>query len=510
MAQQKQPKDTSGAQPLPPLARKSMKSGLINDGAVGENERPETSVMESINFHFDAIGTATLRKGSSMLGNNPTGTAILGMHYHVDTIGSPTNTQMIMVSGTAAYYLVGSTWTSIRTGLSAGQKARFVTYLNYVFMVNGTEATEVWTGSTSDTFGSGGNASGAPIGSYIDNFRSRVWIAGNATYPDRLYYSSVPTSVTTPVVTWSTDVATGQWIDISPSDGDTITGLQRFRQWLIVFKTNRLYRVFDIGQVDPDPYYAVGTSSQESVIETKAGVFFHHSSGIFQFNVYGIVQEVSRPIWDIIRAIPSSYYPSVAGWLEADGDHVVWSVGTVTIAGVTYTNLHVRYTISTMTWTHYTYPTPMVTAVRRQPFYTDGVNQYATTGDNAGNLFTMNVGVTDNNKPIPYSLIHRWDNIDGLLSTRKNIMTANFSHYGGAESKVAFQTEDNAFGAALNDWTKKVGDRGMLKTINTGFNTINVKARKLRFRISGQSTGQPFIYNGYELLDVTNEFIQFT
>ena len=402
--------------PLPPISRKSLKSGLINQGAVSENERPESSVMESINFHFDAIGSATVRKGSTRLGDQKSGN-ILGLHYLVDTVTAGANTQTIMVNGTVAYYLSGGTWTSKRTGLTAGSKARFTTYLNFAFMVNGADATAIWDGSGS-SFATNGNAASAPVGQYIENFRSRVWIAGNSTYPSRLYYSSVPSSVTTPIITWDTSVTTGQWIDISPSDGDSLTGLQRFRNVMIVFKTNRLYRVFDIGQTDPDPYYAVGTSSQESVLETKAGVFFHHASGFYQYNVYGIVQEISRPIWDIVRAIPSSYYTSVAGWLEADGDHVVWSVGTVTVNGITYTNLYVRYTISTMTWTHYTYPTPVLCAIKRQPLYTDGTTQFAVVGDNAGNVITMNNGKDDLGTPIPYSLIHKWDNIDGLLSTR--------------------------------------------------------------------------------------------
>lgn len=491
--------------PLPPIVRKSLKSGLINPGAVSENERPESSVMESVNFHFDAIGSATVRKGSTRLGNQLSGN-ILGLHYLVDTVTAGANTQAIAVNGTSAYYLSAGVWTSKRTGLTAGSKARFTTYLNFAFMVNTTEATAIWDGSAS-AFVTNGNAASAPTGAYIENFRSRVWIAGNTTYPDRLYYSSVPSSVATPIITWNTNVTTGQWIDISPSDGDSITGLQRFRNTMIVFKTNRLYRVFDIGQTDPDPYYAVGTSSQESVLETKVGVFFHHASGFYQYNIYGIVQEISRPIWDIIRAIPSNYYPSVAGYLEADGDHVVWCVGNVTVNGTSYTNLYVRYTLSTMTWTHYTYPTPVLCAIKRQPLYTDGTTQYAVAGDNAGNIIQMNFGKDDLGTGIPYSLIHRWDNIDGLLSTRKSVMTGNFSHYRGSGTNVNYQTEADD-PDQTNNWSKDVGQ--LEGVANTGFNTMGIKGRKVRFRLSGTSTGEPFIYNGYELLDCYNEFIQFT
>lgn len=482
-----------------------MKSGLINQGAVSENERPETSVMESINFHFDAIGSATLRKGSVALGNQKTGN-ILGLYYFVDTvnIASP-KTQLIMVNDTVAYYLSGATYTSIRTGLTTGSKARFSTLLNYVFMVNGTESTAVWDGDTGGSFVTTGNASSAPTGQFIENFRARMWIMGNATYPSRLYYSSIPSATTTPTVSWNTSVSTGQWIDISPSDGDLPTGLQRFKNKMLVFKMNRIYRVYDIGQVDPDPYYAVGATNQECIIETKVGIFFFHSSGFYQYTAGDQVQEVSRPIWDIVRAIPVSSYSSVAGWLEVDGDHVCWSVGNVTVNGTAFTNLVVRYTLSTQVWTHYSYATQVLTAIRRQPFYTDGTTQFALVGDASGNVMKMNTGFDDMGNPIQYSLIHRWETVDGMLSTRKNIMTANFTHYGGAGGNINFQTE-NDDPQTLNDWSK---DIGQLLTTNTGFNSVDIKARKTRFRISGQSKGQPFIYNGFELLGVLNEFIQF-
>ncbi len=500
------PKDTSGRKSLPPYIRKSLKSGLLTPGAVSENDMPDTGVLESLNFHFDAIGSATLRKGITLLGNNLVN-QVTGMHYFVDTINASPNTQMMVVAGGNVSYLTGATWTAIRTGLTSGSKARFSTYLNYTFMVNGTEATAVWDGNPGSSFLTTGNAASAPTGSLIENFRSRMWIAGNSTYPSRLYYSSVPSAIATPVVSWNTSVTTGQWIDISPSDGDFMTGLQRYRNAMLCFKTNRLYRVFDIGQVDPDPYYAVGTSSQESIIETKAGVFFHHSTGFYQYNVYGIVQEISRPVIDFIKAIPTTAYTGVVGWLDPLGDHICWAVGDVTVKGVTYKNLCLRYSISTQVWTHYSYPYRFTTSLRRQPLYVTGGAQYALVGDSAGNVFEVDSGITDNGLPIPYSLIHRWETIDGLLSTRKTIQTGNFSHYGGAASTVAYQTEDND-PDDLNDWTRRAG-KGTLKTTNTGFNSMDIKARKFRLRVFGESLGQPFIYNGYELLDAMNEFIQF-
>lgn len=497
-----EPPDNKQAPALDPVDRKDLSSGLITLGAVSEQNLPETAVRESLNFNFDPIGAAQLRKGITRLGNALPGT-ILGLYQYVDTVNlSAPHSQFLAVSGTACYYLNGNSFTAIRSSLTNGQKARFTTFLNQVFMVNGADQTAWWDGAAG-SFSTTGNAASAPVGSFVENFKLRVYI-WNAN--SRLYYSSVASVTQTPGIVWNTDPNTGQWVDVSPQDGDFPTAMQRFRTTMLLFKTNHIYRLFDVGSADTDPYIGVGTSSQESVIETKQGVYFHHQTGFFQYNIYGVVQEISRPIWDIILAIPSSSYSSVAGWLEADGDHISWSVGNVTVRGTAYTNLVVRYTISTETWTHYSYPTQFVTAIRRMPYYNDGTTLWATAGDSSGNVYLMNNGLTDDGKPISYSLVHRWDYLDDLLSTRKNVMIANFCHVGGAGSNVSYQTEDQD-PDALNDWSKH--RIGQLKTINTGFNTVNAKGRKIRFRIWGQSSGPQFLYNGYEIIGATNEFITF-
>ncbi len=486
---------------LPPLIRNSLESGLLTDLAVGENRRPETSCSESINFDFQTIGPAKTRLGITQIGSNLTGN-ILGIHQFNDTVNVPaTNTQLMAVAGTAVYYLSGGSWTSKRTGLTSGAKARFADFLNITFMVNGADATASWDGSASN-FVTTGSASGAPIGKFIETFGGRIWIAGNATYPDKLYYSTTPIAGVTQTVTWSTDPTTGvQWQDISPNDGETITALKKYKNFLIVFKQNRLYRINNISSGDIDPAYVVGTYSQESVIETKAGLFFHHSSGFYQYNVYGIVQEISIPILDIVRNIPASQYASVAGWIDPDGDHINWSVGDVTYGGITYKNLVVRYRISTEVWTHRSYPVPFLCSGR----YNDGTTLWTVVGDNAGQTHQYNLGTTDNGASIPYSLVHRWENIDGLISTRKNIMTIGFNHYGGAGTNVNYQTQ----GDPVNDWSKRVG-RGQFDQYNTGFNSVGIKGKKIRMRISGQNSGQSFEYHGYELLGAMDELITFT
>lgn len=479
---------------LSPVLRKSLSSGLITQSSVSENLYPPDALLESINYNFDTIGKMTLRKGTTLLGNALSGD-ILGLYNFRDS-GSGTNNQLIMVNGTVAYYLVGSTWTSKRTGLTSGSKARFSTLVDYVFMVNGTEATAVWDGNPSNSFITTGNAASAPTGKFIENYRARMWIAGNSTYPDRVYYSSTPSAVTTPVVTWDTSVTTGQWIDISPSDGENITSLHRTKNALLVFKNNHIYNIFSINQVDPDPKFNVGTYSNESVVEAKNGVYFHHPTGFYRYN--GDVQEISRPIIDIVNVITLANYSKVAGYLEPDGDHIRWSVGDVTYGGVAYANMEVRYTISTETWTHYSGPTQFLLGAP----YNNGTSIVTVVGDESGQIQTIESGVTDNGTEIFYSIIHPFDDIDGSHSTVKIINTMFFMHSGMTGANINYR----ALGDILNDFTKPIGQ---LKSSETGFSGLNARGRKLQFRLSGSSKGQPISYEGYEVLEGTTQLITF-
>ncbi len=481
--------------PISPVLRKSLKSGLITSGAVAENDYPPDALLESLNFQFDTIGKMTLRKGTTLVGSSLGSGDILGLYNFRDS-GAGTNNQLIAVNNTTAYYLVGSTWTAKRTGLTAGSKARFSTLLDYVFMVNGTEATAIWDGNPATSFVTTGNASGAPTGKYIENYRSRMWIAGNTTYPDRVFYSSVPSAVTTPVVTWDTSVTTGQWIDISPSDGENITSLHRTKNALLVFKNNHIYNIFSINQVDPDPKFNVGTYSNESVVETKNGVYFHHPTGFYRYN--GDVTEVSRPIIDIVNAITLTNYSKVAGYLEADGDHIRWSIGDVTYGRVAYANVEVRYTISTQVWTHYSGPTQFLVGAP----YNNGTAVVTVVGDESGNIQTIESGVTDNTSPIVYSITHPFDDIDGSHSTLKIITKIFFMHSGMNGTNVNYQTPEDI----LSDFKKGVCQ---LQSGEVGFGSLNVKGRKIKLKLSGTSKGQPMAYEGLQWDEGTTQTINY-
>ena len=260
---------------------------------------------------------------------------------------------------------------------------------------------------------------------------------------------------------------------------------------MLVFKQNHIYRIYSIGETDPDPQINVGTYSHESIVEAKDGVYFHHPTGFYKY-IDGGVQEISKPVKDIVEAITFANYTDIAGWIEAEGDALCWSIGDITIYGdVIITNAVVRYTISTQAWTLYSYASkPTVGMIYTNPILN---TREAIWGNGIGEVMRHNVGTTDDGTTVRYEIIHRPILVDGLNITEKNIESIMFLHDGkGSGTNVQWQKENDL----ESDWTKSLGE---LEARNTIFSNANIRGNEITFRISGVSEGEPFSYNGFDI-----------
>jgi hypothetical protein len=459
-------------------------NGYISKGAISESQFPLDAVTESMNFDFDQIGAVTLRKGTTLLGNQVTsGVDILGLYEFRDS-GSGTNNQVLMVKQGNVYYLNSGSWSAKRT-VTSGYKANFTTFLDYIFMVNGIDATMTWNGDAGSSFGTV-NAESAPIGNYIETFRSRIWIA-NST--DRLYYSNLPSAEAIPTISWNNTV---NYIDISPQDGDNITGLKRYKNALLLFKREHIYRVYSTTETEPDPKISVGTYSGRSIVEANDGVYFHHPSGIYKYLDGGITC-ISEPIIDFIKNITVANYSKIAGW--QDGNHVYFSVGDVVIGDVNYSNVVLRYTISSKVWTFRSYPTQFLASGT----YNDGTTIYNICGDDDGNVLKLDTGYTDNGSNIFYSLTTKPYTLDGLFSTRKHISKMAIMHSGAEGSQIGYCVDDYKI--------NKIQPIAQVKDKIAKPFTTDIKGNKIWFNIKGSSSGNPFTFYGFEILDVSSELI---
>lgn len=466
--------------------------GVIRSAQLYDTVCPENSVQLAVNANFDSIGAIQTRAGMTA--------------YTTARAGSITSFGALSIQSTGARYLysqvgtdisvsTGTTWSSVRT-CTVSTKARFSQWLNKLYMVNGTDALQCSSGSTFSAEAGFVPATAMPIGDYIQaGFDGRIWIANKAN--DALYYSDI-VQFTPPSTYTITYTITNYIKSFSPQDGQSITGLFRVPKALLVFKENSIYRVYNTSNVDPYPAYNVGTYSQESIVQAKDGIYFHHSSGFYKFNYDGQPTEISRRIIDFVKAIPRTSYANVVGIYDGY-DNVKWSIGSVTVEGVTYTNCQVRYTISTQVWTIYDYAGTTATALIR---YDNGTTIDQLVGNSNGVIAKLDNGNTDLGTSIYYDIIDRWRSFVEMYAHSKSISGIMVSSQNGAGSSLQYQINKDG----PNDWTD-------IDTLNEDYNSLFPNASTedfdiVRLRIKGFSKGEPVLIYGIELLSIQDKGLE--
>ncbi|PIP55013.1 MAG: hypothetical protein COX07_02195 [Bacteroidetes bacterium CG23_combo_of_CG06-09_8_20_14_all_32_9] len=465
-------------QKIPSFSLSPIQNGIIRSSAVDDLLSPENTCQMALNLHFDQIGAVISRKGITALGGAVEDSeTVLGMINYRNNAGS--NYKLLAKLNTSVYSWNGSAWSTVRTTLTASSKARFTNFVDYTFMVNGNGNEVCSTYNGSGSFGST-NVASLPAGDCIENFRSRIWVASSAT--DKVYYSDV-------VSTSNTITGGTSFIQISPQDGEKITAIQRHPRMLLVFKQNHIYRIYSINSVDPDPSILMGTYSQESVIEAKDGIYYHHPTGFYKFVDGGTQQEISRPIIDIIKAIPRTYYENVSGW--SDDDHLYWSIGDITLEGITFNNVVCRFTISTQIWTVYNY----AVEIRSACLFDNGTTLVNVVGGNAGKVYTFDSGTSDDGSPINYDLQTHWLYLTASKSTLKSLTEIVAIHENANGCQVSYQIDNED----KNKWTP-IGE--IKKDLSHKFTFNSKNFVRIKFRLSGNTVGSPFIWRTFELLNL--------
>ncbi len=462
--------------------------GMIRSAQLNDTVTPENSVQLGLNINFDRVGAWQTRPGVQTLYDTRTGSitsfATLNIQGGIKKLFSQVTTDISVWTGSA--------WSTVRT-TSVSTKARFSQWLNRVYMVNGTDALQVSAGSTFSAEAGFVPATTMPVGDFVQaGFDGRIWIASKTS--DALYYSDIVQF--TPPSTYSiTYTATNFISTLSSQDGESISGLFRVPRALLVFKQNHIYRVYNATNVDPYPAYNVGTYSQESIVQAKDGLYFHHPSGFYKFNYDGQPTEISKRVIDVVKAIPRSAYENVVGIYDGY-DAVKWSVGAVTIEGVSYTNLQMRYTISTQIWTIYDFPNNAITALI--PF-DNGTTIYQVVGTSAGKVGQLDSGNDDFGVAIPYDFIDRWRSFTEMYSKSKSVSGMMVSSENGAGALLQYQTQKSN----VNVWTD-------IDTLDDNYDSLFPNANSddfsiIRFRIRGNTSGTAIVFCGIEIMSIQDK-----
>lgn len=464
-----------------------IKEGILRDAEISHTVTTADCVDLAVNFYFDSLGGPTTRPGITKYGDVPSANPIRAFGSFAQN--ASTNRRLLIQIGTVVYSNNAGTSTSVRTGLSGTTKARFTQYTNLTYMVNGNS---VAGGAAIQTFNgttfSATNVGDLPPGDYIETFGGRIWVADNST--DRVYYTEIVSP--TGVITGGLDYLS----KLSPQDGESVTALKTIPQALLVFKQNQIFRVYSPDNVDPYPAYNVGTYSQESLIQTKSGLYFHHSSGFYKLESYNTKPlEISRRISDVVAAISRSNYESIFGWVSKDGNNIYWHVGDLVLEGITYANAVLRYTISTELWSICSYRKVLTAAIT----FDSGTIVAPFVGTSLGVTAYHDVGTTDLDEPIFFELESHWLALTETFSKAKKLTEVAAYHENMSGANMNYKID--------NDTRNKWSSLGALSdtVITHLIPKENREFNRIKWNVKGQNSGDPARFYGIEIMKIVDE-----
>lgn len=472
--------------------------GLIRPAEVDDALIPDGAVTEAINVHFDRKGAMSVRSGLTGLGATVvSGVPCYGLH-------NAQSGTAVSVFSTAMFSYNGSSWAVTLDGGTASVRVRFLDFGSYTLALNYNYNTY-----TSIRFWNAGSSrhwhyTGRPINphnmwgyayQYGEVFKSRIYLFGDTSdqgNASRLQFSSVISS--TGNITWSPSV---DYVDINPGDGEDGTGLKRYSLELLCFKPNYIYR-FRTSGVDPDPLIKIGTRSNESVVEGKRGLYFHHDSGFYRYTG-GYPEEISRAISDIVTSIPFSQFDTIEGW--NDPDHIYWSVGNVTVKettdSITIKNCVLRYTESSDIWTVYSYASDP----RAGMVYVRGTTNTILVGLDNGVVATQNEGTSDLGEPIQFRMRTKWLEF-GNIAEKKQIEELIAVCEKAQGTTLQYQVDE------VEGWKTFKRHGGELRTMLNTFDKLDVEFHRIRFLVTGSTRYESPIFREIQVVKGKNLGIQ--
>jgi hypothetical protein len=225
-------------------------------------------------------------------------------------------------------------------------KVEMVGFIGYCFFV-GYSATDGFlpvASLTGTTFSSSTNVTDMPQAKYILRYRDRLYLLnvryGGTTYPFRVVASSVPSAG---AITWavagSPTSSTGGFIDVDFSL--EITGGGENWDRMVVF-TERSAYMYD--QSSFKKVWDIGCSNHRTIKCHNAYMIWANADGVW-VSTGGQPQNIGGDVIDFIRAgTPRNFFAEIV-------NEVYWLyVGNVTVNGVTYANLVLKFNINLSTW----------------------------------------------------------------------------------------------------------------------------------------------------------------
>ena len=379
-------------------------------------------------------------------------------------------------------------WIEIGTNpirLTANKKVRFATFLGYLFFSNGIDAPKSWDGTVSTDWGTT-HLTGAPIGSIIFNAFDKLHIFTGTTD----FYSTIPSGG---IITWNTAT---QFIQFNPDDNDQISAVALTGGIISVMKQRAKYS-WNGQSTQSDRVIDIGCTSQETV-ETIQGITYFHGTTYTTSGIYEDRGEfpvnISRPIQQVLDAVPQSQYKDMASWKDDDHYHLFLG-GDVTIYGLTFQNLVASYSVSKGSWSF--------KSIAHKPTVSC---EYVTVSDNEQTGYYIVFGDQT-------TKVHQWmlgndfdgENIYVLVRTKKINLIGTEANNKTIHRLLFYSEEPQGAIVRARIDSKEWNTIATLKKPIKVINSLELQGRFIEFEIALTVTEQRFSFEGIDIVYATSE-----
>lgn len=208
--------------------------------------------------------------------------------------------------------------------------------------MNGLDAPLQWDG-VAPTFSPWTTSVGTlPNGKYVVYAGNRVFVAGMSAYGAL----DDPGSA----VVWSNLANPRDWpaenvLELDPRDGDRITGLGTFGPYVLVFKSNKVWVIYDLDTgANRRLSNGVGCVSHRSIAESPAGCFFLTEDQGVMLTDGSSLKRVSNRVQPLLDELQDAQRSRAAGVFH--GDHYYLSIST----SGSFNDLTLDYDVQTDSW----------------------------------------------------------------------------------------------------------------------------------------------------------------
>jgi hypothetical protein len=181
----------------------------------------------------------------------------------------------------------------LATGFTAGGQFYFATLLAYLVIVNKLDAPRKWDGTAAvSTLGGS-----PPHGQYVAAHKNYLFQAHTTANPSRLHFSDIIN-----LESWSAL----NFIDISPNDGDWITGLLPFDDYLIITKQRSVWALVGDGTSDfavKRIHSGIGCIAPRSLVRMGELFGFAYTEGFYLSDITKptLITERLKDTWDALN-----------------------------------------------------------------------------------------------------------------------------------------------------------------------------------------------------------------